>query len=168
MKSSRSKWLLFALALGITSQSFAQEPLPPVTVTAVNYKYLSSVNTKEAAQPVKLLQIRAAAYDVKNSEYYEDDYDEYYISFYIPDGSILAAYDKDGKLLRTIEKFKNIAIPKAISQAVTTRFPQWGITKDVYLVNYSEGKDTKKVYKLLLENGDKRLRVKCDENGNFQ
>jgi hypothetical protein len=167
MKSFKSKGVLFALALGATLQSFAQEPLPPVTVTAVNYKYLSSVNTREAAQPVKLLQLRAAAYDVKNSEYYEDDYDEYYISFYIPEGSILAAYDKEGKLLRTIEKFKNVAIPAAVRKSVTERFPQWGITKDVYRVNYENSKDSKKVYKLLLENGDKRLRVKTDDEGNF-
>jgi hypothetical protein len=46
-------------------------------------------------------------------------------------------------------------------------FPQWGISKDVYLVNYSDPTGSKKVYKLLLKNGDKRLRVKVDEKGNF-
>src|SRR5208283_2422671 len=110
MKSFKSMWLLSVLALGVTVQSIAQETLPMVTVVPVNYKYLTSVNGRQVAQPVNLVQLRAATFSVKNSEFYEDDYDNYFISFYIPDGNVLAVYDKDGKLLRTVEKFKNVAV----------------------------------------------------------
>lgn len=56
----------------------------------------------------------------------------------------------------------------AVRKSVAERFPQWVITKDVYLVNYHDEKgDAKKRYKLVLENGDKRMRVKVDENGEF-
>ncbi|MDR3714217.1 MAG: nicotinate-nucleotide adenylyltransferase [Puia sp.] len=167
MKPSQAILLLSAFTVGGLFQSVAQGILPVVTVTAVNYKFLKSVDNKDVAQPVKLVQLRAAAFDVKNSDFYEDDYDDYYISFIIPEGSVLAAYDKDGKLLRTIEKFKNIAIPSAVRESVAKRFPGWSIAKDVYLVNYEDSKESKKVYKLLLENGDQRLRVKTDGNGEF-
>ncbi len=159
--------LLCAFVLGLGMQAMAQEVLPEITVKAVRYKYLSAVDQKELAQPVKLLQKQAAEYDVKQSDYYEDDYDTYFISFFIPQGEILAAYDKDGKLLRTAEKYKNVALPKAVTKAVIDRFPQWNIAEDAYMVNYYEESGAKKIYKLTLQNGDKRLKVKLNEKGEF-
>lgn len=53
-----------------------------------------------------------------------------------------------------------------MSQAVAAKFPNWAITKDVYVVNYYEknGSAVKK-FKLVLENGNKRIRVQVSENG---
>lgn len=157
---------------GLTTQSFSQVisdgMLPEIEVYALNYKYLSSVDNSAAAVPVKLLQQKVANYDIKKSELYSDDYDYYNVSFYIPEGKIVAAYDKDGKLIKTIEKFKNIKVPKDISKSVAKRFPGWIITEDVYKVSYQKNKGvSKQEYKLTLENGDKRLKVKTDPKGNF-
>lgn len=146
---------------------FAQEVLPEVTVVATNYKYLKSVGGKEVAQPVQVLQRAAAEYDVKKSDYYEDDYESYFVSFYIPDGQILAAYDKNGKLIRTAEKYENVKLPTAVTNAVASRFPNWKISKDAYRVTYYEEKGADKKYKLLLENGNKRMKVKVNDAGEF-
>jgi hypothetical protein len=167
MKHSKMKLLFVAFLLGCTLPVFSQELLPEVTVSAVKYKYLSAVDQKEMAQPVKFLERQAAEFDVKNSEFYDDEYDEYSISFYIPNGYILATYDKDGKLLRTAEKYKNVSLPSVVAQAVVQRFPQWSISNDVYLVTYKDESGAKKVWKLLLRNGDKRLRVKRMRKVNF-
>ena len=40
------------------------------------------------------------------------------------------------------------------------------MTKNAYLVNYHDRKGvTKKEYKILLEKGNQRMRIKTDENG---
>ena len=166
------KFLFGLLASGLTTQAFSQiiptVELSEVTVYATNYKYLNNMNTGELASiPVKLLQQKVAAYDIKSSEYYQDDYDLYNITFFIPEGKILAAYDGEGKLLRTAEKFKDINLPKTVKKSVADRFPGWTITKDIYLVSYSDTKGANKAYKLKLENGNKTLRVKLDETGKF-
>lgn len=165
------KLLLGLFAIGLTLPTYAQiteTELSEVTVYATNYKYLQNVNTGELASiPVEMLERKVAAYDVKGSEVYHDDYDYYEISFYIPDGTILAAYDKEGTLLRTAERFKDVNLPKAVQKAVQYRFPEWKITNDVYVVSYHEHKGMTKKYKLRLENGDKTLRVKLDEKGTF-
>ncbi|WP_161888276.1 nicotinate-nucleotide adenylyltransferase [Pontibacter russatus] len=169
-KNSSMRFLLSfgVFIFGFTIQSFAQNVvLPEVKIVAVNYKYLNSVNDKETAMPVQRLEREAAAYDIKTASFYEDEYDNYFVSFYIPEGKILASYDKDGKLLRTAEKFKDTALPPAVRQAVSKRFPEWKITRDVYLVNYHESTGATKRYKILLENGDKRIKVTTDENGEF-
>lgn len=166
------KKLIFGLLmLGLTTQGFAQieepEELAEVKIVATNYKYLSQAGTEEVALPVKMLEKHVADFDLKNSAFYRDDYDLYSISFFIPEGKILAAYDRDGKVLRTVERYKEVALPKKVTNSVLKRFPGWSIAEDVYLVNYHEKKGVEKKYKLRLQNGDKRIWVKIDEKGNY-
>jgi len=162
------KKIIFALfAFGIAIPSFAQViTLPEVEVSARNYKYLDDVKSTEAGQTVQMLERYATAYDVRNSEYYEDEYDNYYISFFIPKGKILAAYDKDGNIVRTIEKYENIKLPLVVSKSVAKNYPGWKITKNAYLVNYHNTQGImKKEFKIVLEKGNDRIRIKTDENG---
>jgi len=166
------KKILFSLLiLGLTPQIHAQvvaeETLSEVIVVATNYKYLNDVNRDVASVPVQLLETKVATHDLKNSELYEDDYDTYYLTFFIPEGKILAAYDRDGTIIRTIEKFKDVTLPADVKKSVSKRFPGWAISEDVYLVNYNADNGAKKTYKVTLTNGDKRIKVKTDEKGNF-
>ncbi len=166
------KLLLSLLAFGLTIQAYSQiiktEELSEVIVYATNYKYLNNVNSQEVASiPVTMLERKAAAYNIKNSDIYHDEYDFYEVTFYIPEGKILAAYDKDGKIMRTVEKYKDINLPNMVKKAVYKRFPGWTITNDVYLVRYHDDKGITKKYKLKLVNGDEVIRTKVDAGGNF-
>ncbi len=163
--------LLGLFVFGLTSQGFSQivktEQLSEVVVTAVNYKYLNATTNEEEALPVKMLERQAAAYNIKESDLYSDEYEYYTVSFFIPDGRIVAVYNADGQIIRTIEKFKNVKLPETVNKAVMERFPNWIVESDVYLVSYSDDKGAKKTYKLKLKNGDERMRVKIDETGTF-
>ncbi|MGB5460606.1 MAG: nicotinate-nucleotide adenylyltransferase [Eudoraea sp.] len=165
------KFILSLLAIGLVSQVYSQitkvEELSEVVVTAVNYKYLNQTDNKEAAVPVQMLQRKVAAYDVTTKDYYQDDYDYYTVEFYIPDGKIVAAYDADGKILRTIEKFKDIKLPSAVSKALLERFPNWDVVSDIYRVTYTDKMGAKKHYKLKLQNGERTMKVKMNEDGEF-
>lgn len=180
--------ILGLFVFGLTTQSYAQvTELPEIYIEPVSYKFLEKIDVDEdvveviatealatedaedvTVQPVKLLQREQAIFNLKDSEYYEDEYEYYFLSFYIPEGKILASYDKDGDFLRTIEKFKNTEIPSVVAQAVVKKYPGWTVSENVYLVNYHlENEIVKKEYKLLLERANQRRRVKTDENGNF-
>ena len=165
MKDIKSKLCFVFFSMAFVNLAFCQELLPEVVVAATRYKYLSAVDNKEIEQPVKLLERKAAEFNVKNSDFYDDEYDEYYISFYIPQGYILANYNKDGKLMHTAEKYKNVALPSKVAQALVKQYPQWAIPKDVYLVTYQQEKGATKIWKILLINGNNRLRIKVNENG---
>ena len=163
------KLIIGLLAFGLTTQfMFSQITELSEVVVSVNYKYLNAIDNKETAVPVKMLQEKVALYDVKTSELFSDEYDTYTVSFFIPDGKIVAAYDKDGKIIRTIEKFKNVKLPYNVSSSIVKRFPNWKMVKDVYKVNYHDNQGlTKNQYKVNLENGDKTMTVKINENGEF-
>jgi len=113
-----------------------------------------------------MLQEKVAMFDLKNSEIYNDEYDTYTVSFYIPEGKILAAYDGNGRIIRTIERFNNVKLPEHIQNAIAERFPNWAFLSDVYKVNF-HGTTAKMQYKVKLINGDKIVRVKIDEKGEF-
>ena len=165
------KFILSLLVIGLVSQVYSQitkvEELSEVVVTAVNYKYLNQTDNKVAAVPVQMLQRKVAAYDVTTKDYYQDDYEYYTVEFYIPDGKIVAAYDADGKILRTIEKFKDIKLPDAVSKALLERFPNWDIVSDIYRVTYTDKMGAKKQFKLKLQNGERTMKVKMNEDGEF-
>ena len=165
------KFLLMLFLFGVISPVFAQitrpEELKEVKLVAVNYKYLDAVTKEEVAIPVKKLEQHVANYDIKSSEVYHDDYDTYEVTFFIPEGSVLAAYDRDGKLIRTIERYKNAGLPDAVRKAVNKKYPDWSISKEVYLVNYHDDHGAEKKYKLKLEKGRDVVRIKTDEKGNI-
>ncbi len=166
------KLMLWLLVFGLTTQFYAQVvndgQLPEIEVKAINYKYLNDVNSGDVDTPVKLLELEAANFDPRDrKDLYEDEYGFYKVSFYIPDGMIVAAYGKDGKIIKTIEKFKDVKPPRTVINSVANRFPGWGITNDVYKVTYHHKKGSNKMYKLTLTNGDERMKVKTDEKGKF-
>jgi len=166
------KRLLVSLfALGLVTHQYAQnlqtEQLNEVFIVATNYKYLDNTSAEDVAAPIMELERRAAIYDVKNLDIYEDDYDYYEVSFVIPEGKILASYDRDGKILRTAEKYKQVDLPLPVIRSVVKRFPNWYITNNIYRVFYHEVDGVKKRYKLTLKNGDKRMKVKIDDTGSF-
>lgn len=162
--------ILGLFLLGLTTQIYAQNPvetLEEVTLVNTNYKYLSSTDADDIAIPVTQLEIKAATFNVKNLDIYTDEYEFYDVYFIIPDGKILATYDKDGKIIRTAEKYKNVDLPTPVLLPLAKRFPMWSIEKEAYIVNYHDTGKTKKVYKLTLVNGDKRIKVKIDDKGKF-
>lgn len=158
--------------LGLTITLYAQDPKPieleEVVLVNTNYKYLNSTDAEDLPIPVNELQIQAATFDIKTLDIYADEYDYYEVYFIIPEGKILATYDNVGNIMRTIERYSDVKLPKPIQQSVAKRFPSWQVTKDIYLVQYREdGGDAKKVYKLTLVNGDKRIKVKLNDQGTF-
>ncbi len=165
------KIIIGLFVLGLTIQSFAQvvkdEKLPEVIIHAVNYKYLNSVNSEDGDITVDLLEQKVANYDLKNSDFYVDEYKLYNVSFFIPDGYILAAYDGEGEIIRTIEKFNNSKLPSSVMRSVNDKYPGWAVSKNVYKVSYSKTQGVTKRYKFTLDNGVKRIRVKTDGKGNL-
>jgi hypothetical protein len=161
--------ILFLLVCGLVSPVIGQViELDTVIIRPIKYKYIFEVVDGDIDKSVKNLQEELGKFDITKEEYYSDEYDNYTVTFRIPKGYAVAAYDKDGNLIRTIERYKNVKLPLAVSEALVERFPNWTVDKDIYKVSYSEPEwESKKTYKLKLTNGEKIIRVKTDEDGNF-
>ena len=156
--------ITLSLATPLIAQDIQTEQLSEVVVMPVNYRYLDQVGHKAAPVPVRQIQQTAADYDIKSRDYFEDDYNLYTVSFYIPDGKLVAVYNHEGKIIRTIEKFKNVDMPRAVVRSLKNEYPDWELVSDVYKVTYNETDGALKRYKLKLQKGNKSINVKmCDE-----
>ena len=166
------KVIIGLLVFGFATQlMFSQiEKLPEVDIT-VNYKYLNSINaeTQDVDIRVKALEEEVAFYNIKENELYNDEYETYYVTFYIPQGEIVAAYDKDGKIIRTIERFKNIELPKIVMLSIVEKYPKWHVIGDVYKVDYRDKSGiAKKKYIVNLQKDGKYIKVKINDKGEFR
>lgn len=163
------KLILGLLVFGLTTQfMFSQIVELPEVRLDVNYKYLDATESEEVAISVRMLEEEVANFDLKESNLYDEDFETYKVSFFIPEGKIVAAYDKDGTILHTIEKFENIKLPKSILETLSKQYPNWSIEEDVYKVRYFGKSGTaKKQYKVKLKNRDKTITEKINESGKF-
>ncbi|WNH10520.1 nicotinate-nucleotide adenylyltransferase [Thalassobellus suaedae] len=163
------KTIVFIICLfGLTVLSNAQTIALQETVTELNNTYLNAVNADNAAECVKILEEKVVNYNRELSPLYNEVYDTYKVSFYIPEGKIIAEYDTDGKIIRTIEKYNDVRLPLIVMQAIAKRFPNWGIISDAYHINYHCEKDTvKQEYKIKIKNENEIITVKTNETGMF-
>lgn len=165
MKKLLITLLMAAFLVPLMAQEVGQ--LDEVVVKAMNYKYLSAVDNSEAPIPIWNIEKEAAIFDVTNSDVYLDEFNMYKVIFRIPDGVMVVAYDADGNIIKTIERFKNYQLPEKVRLAVKEKYPEWTVVKDLFLVTYSDAKGADRMYKIKLKNGDEIMRVKLDVEGNY-
>ena len=162
------------LFIGLTSLSFAQElndeaqevVLEGVTVTALNMNYLNEVHDAATPEIVKGLETRAAGFDIKKSPNYNDDFGPYKVYFSNSKGRIIATYNRNGEILASSEKFKDVILPIEVRNAVYSRYPDWTVESNVYLVSYYHRKGVNKMYQFNIgkDGMNKNLKIGVDGN----
>ncbi|TWO33067.1 nicotinate-nucleotide adenylyltransferase [Seonamhaeicola sediminis] len=161
--------LLASLITILSLQVNAQTIELPDTVISLNSSYLNAIDSENVPQRVKKLEEAVINYNNNAiSELYDNKKDTYIVSFNLPEGKIIAAINKKGKIIRTLEKYNNVRLPLEVMQAISNRFPNWGIIEDIYLIKYHcNTNNLKKEYKVKIKNEDQILTIKTNEKGDF-
>lgn len=161
------------IAMSLVISGFAQNngdaekvELKGVTVTPLNISYLNSVTEEFLPDFVKNLENKAARYNITESPVYDGNFEAYEVMFSQTNGSIIATYDGNGKIMETSEKFKNITLPYEVRNKIHAENPGWSIHTDAYLVSYYAGEEVEKICKVQLRKDGKRKNLKIDLEGN--
>ena len=155
----RAVLVLLALGLSTFVWSQALEPqsgeyeLEGVTIRPLNLTYVNSVREEYMPPSVHNLENRAARFDIRDLKAYNGKFEAYEVFFRQHNGTIVATYDKDGQILESSEKFKNIALPPVVRNQLYLDYPGWIISKDIYIVSYYKGGKVDKTCKVQLKNG---------------
>jgi len=165
------KLILGLLVFGFTNQFYAQfinnSQLPEVELFVVNYKYLNRVTSNVIDVDVKALEREVATFDYSNSDLYNVDYEDFSMTFNIPNGMIVAKYDKEGIIISTLERFKDVTPPISVLKYLLKKYPGWDIVKDVYKVNYHQDVGLIQTYKVTIEKDKAKIHLKTDGDGNI-
>ncbi len=163
------KLFINLIAIAITGAGFAQTngsgqsvALTGVTVRPLNISYLNAVTDERMPESVTALENKAARYNVTESEVYDEDFEAYEVVFSQSDGVILATYDNRGRIIESLERFKNITLPYEVRNEVAEKYPGWTIHSDAYLVSYYKDKGVQKEVKIQLRKDGKRKNIKID------
>lgn len=164
-KTVLSLMLISAISFGFAQEESKTIELKGVTVSPINLDYVYTVVDKQMPPSVQKLERKAAQFDVTELEIYNGQFEAYEVFFEQENGTIIATYDADGKIMQSHERFKDITLPLPIRNYIFAKHPGWTIHKDVYLVSYYDNKDVSKVAKVqLLKDGLKRnLKVDIKE-----
>jgi len=162
--------------LGFTSLSFAQNTksevqeiqLKDVVVSNTNLNYLEKVQDKEMSDHVKSLEMQASMFDLKGTPKFDGRKASFKTIFRGRKGYIIATYDRNGKILKTSERYRDIKLPKNMIKSILSQYPNSDFIKVTYTVNYNHQKDVEKTYKIQImkENLVKNLKISSDGNLN--
>lgn len=173
------KFVIGLMFLGLASQGFSQKEdkeasskgvlLTGVTVSPViNSEYLAEVQEGVYSSLVLFLEEQVARFDMAKSpiyRIYKEPAKEYKISFRQANARIKAAFDNSGSLLWSFEKYKNIACPENVRNTLSTEYREWKMKSNTYFVHYSKEGELRRVYKIELENGNKKQAIKLNPEG---
>ena len=170
------------LFLGLTFTGHAQKKnktkdvktnviqLDNVTITPLNLSYLKNVQDKNTPELARILENKAARYNVTEAPLFDGRFEAYEVIFNNVSGEnakgkIIATYDSNGKVIKSIEKYTDIALPMPILQSIKKQYPNWVIKKDIYLVTYYQNKEAKKTFKIQIKNGNNKKNLRYDSQG---
>ncbi len=169
------KLFINLIAISLVTLGYSQgnnsEPgeveLEGVTVSPFNLTYITTVKENSMPEYVYELESKAARYDIRESEVYDVDIEVYEVMFSQNNGSIMATYDKNGRILDSFEKFTDVTLPFNVRNKIFEKYPGWVIHKDAYLVSYYRNEGVvNKVCKVQLRKDGKRKNIKIDLDGN--
>ncbi|CAM1342143.1 hypothetical protein [Tenacibaculum aestuarii] len=172
------KKLVFGLLfLGLTNLAHSQNDiqkniiLEPVTIKPLNLSYLKEVQREDTPEFAVNLQNEAARYDITEDPIFGKEFEAYEVIFKSKNdetsGLITATYDSKGKIMSSIERYKNILLPKTVRTAINNKYPGWVIYKDVYLVTYRDNSKSKQVFKVQIRKDGEKKNLKLDYDGNI-
>lgn len=93
-----------------------------------------------------------------------DEFDEYLVTFNTRKGFLEALYSNDGDLVTTYQSFQDIVLPRALRIDLYNQHKGWTMTGNKYIASGKGYELNREVYKIKLENGNKKKTVKITPN----
>lgn len=167
-------FVIGVFVFGLTSLGFSQDingedkivQLEGVVVTNVNLNYLEKFLDKTLSDNVVSLEMEASVFNVKEVAEFDGRKESYQVKFKATKEYIIADYDRDGKILKTKERYQDINLPKDLIKEVLRQYPNSNFLKVVYTVDYDDQNTPEKIYKIqILNDGKKKnLAINPDRN----
>ncbi len=139
-----------------------KEEVPDAIIESVNETFPNYDVEEFTAIPVDFVEDDVV---VDRNITSNNDYNTYQITLKGKDETLVATYNKSGKLLSTIENGKDVVPPVSVTKAAEKAYPDWIIKKDRYKMIHYKGDKKIERYKLILEKGKKKKRIYTDAKG---
>lgn len=89
----------------------------------------------------------------------DEKYDSYEVNFISKRGYLRADFNKEGDLVRSNSRFKNIILPEKLRSQLYRDHQGWEMTKNIRITTGKNGLVNRDYYKIKLENGKDRKKI---------
>ena len=96
-----------------------------------------------------------------NQEYNFDSYD---IHFKTKNGFVKARYDKEGEIISTYQRFKNLALPDDVKLEILTNYKNSQVLKNSHIVTSKNLMVDKEIFKVKIQDGTKVRTLRLHRN----
>ncbi len=135
----------------------------PLKRATINSSYYFSFDNKIISGRARKFQNIVASYDIKESLIYSSvEKSNYTVVFREGENQIKAEYDQEGKIVQCKELFKGIKLPYTISSDIAKQYPGWKFCEVSCEVLYANENDQQVVYKVAIQNGNKKKTLKLN------
>jgi len=161
--------LLLVFPLLVLSQEkqdveLSSDELPTVVIKNAGDDFSVYLPDRNPDHKVRKLQDKFIGYNLGKTE---EGFDEYLVLFEGEDASLAATYNEKGKLLRVVEKYQNVKLPRKVIFSVYKQYPDWVIVQDKFLYTQKDGDIIKKQYNLKIKNGNQTKKIVVKPNGDL-
>lgn len=141
------------------------EELPSVVIKSAGKDFSVYLPDNNPDLTVRALENKFIGYSL-GKDY--DGYNTFLVIMECEKGTLAANYNENGKLIRVVENYKDLKLPKAVIYSVFKEYPGWEITNDKYIFAQEDGDITKKEYTLKLKKDNKTQKVVVKPNGEIK
>ena len=142
----------------------SSDELPTVVIKNAGDDFSVYLPDRNPDQKVRQLQDKFIGYNLGKNE---EGYEEYLVLFEGEDASLAATYNEKGKLLRVVEKYQNVKLPRKVIFSVYKEYPDWVIVQDKFLYTQKDGDIIKKQYNLKIKKGNQTKKIVVKPNGDL-
>ncbi|SHI92996.1 hypothetical protein SAMN05444363_2148 [Flavobacterium terrae] len=149
-------------AQSIQDEDFIADELPAVVIKNAGKDFSVYLPDRNPDTKVRQMQDKFVGYNI-GKDY--EGHDEYLVFFDAEEASLMATYNDTGKLVRVVEKYDNVKLPRSVIFSVYKSFPGWVIVKDKFLYTQADGDVLKKQYNLKIKKDRDVKRLVVNPNG---
>ena len=171
------KTLIFNLVLLVWTGAVSGQGIVELNETKVSFapyssqvtnngnEYFFSVNESYSGEfekdPLAFLE-KNFDVDLFMLELKDKGVDSYQVSLVTRKGALKVDFDKEGNVVKTYQRFRNVKLPNDLSHEIYRDYKGWTIVKNLYVAKGKNGSIDKEFYRLRLENGNKTQNIKID------
>ncbi|MBP9793503.1 MAG: hypothetical protein KBC56_05830 [Flavobacterium sp.] len=152
------------LGQGKQDVELSSDELPTVVIKNAGDDFSVYLPDRNPDQRVRQLQDKFIGYNLGKNE---EGFDEFLVLFEGEDASLAATYNEKGKLIRVVEKYQNVKLPRKVIFSVYKEYPDWTIVQDKFLYTQKDGDVLKKQYNLKIKNGNQTKKIVVKPNGDL-
>lgn len=149
-------------AQNVQDEDFIADELPAVVIKNAGKDFSVYLPDRNPDTRVRQMQDKFVGYNI-GKDY--EGHEEYLVFFDAEEASLVATYNDTGKLVRVVEKYDNVKLPRSVIFSVYKSFPGWTIVKDKFLYTQSDGDVLRKQYNLKIKKDRDVKRLVVNPNG---